>query len=119
MSADSPTFHVRAEVVADLSKDEVDVVLSRDGVGRHFGGCVCRPGDGHLLPGQEEDDTSVARSWIEQTHVVRTVGQKIQEEGFLLSQEHVEEEEVVEVAIVARVIALLLCLICNHLYSLW
>lgn len=100
MAARSRTFHVRTEVVADLPQDEVDVVLPRDRVGRHVGGRVGRPGDGHLLPGQEEDDASVACRRIEQTHVVRAVG--IQEEEFLLSQVCV-----VEVTVVAGVIALL------------
>ena len=66
------TYYVRAEVVADLIQDEVDVVLPRDWVCRHVSGRVGRPGDGHLLPGQEEDDTTVACRRIEQTHVVRT-----------------------------------------------
>ena len=68
------TFYVGAEVVADLPQDEVDVVLPRDGVSRHAGGGVGRPSYGHLLPGQEEDDASVTRRWIQKTHVVRTVG---------------------------------------------
>lgn len=92
MTARSRTFNVRAEVVADLSQDEVDVVLPRDGVGCHAGGRVGRPGDGHFLPGQEEDDTSVARRRIEQTHVVGAAAQKIQEEGLLLSQVRAVEE---------------------------
>lgn len=73
---DVSTFYVRAEVVAHLPQDEVDVVLPRDWVGRHVGGCVGRSCDGHLLPGQEEDDTSVTGGRIEQTHVVWTVVQK-------------------------------------------
>lgn len=78
------TFYVRAEVVANLPQDEVDVVLPRDGVSRHAGGRVSGPRDGHLLPWQEEDDTSVARRWIQQTHVVRAVGKKKQEVFFII-----------------------------------
>lgn len=76
MTAGCRTFHVRAEVVADLTQDEVDVVLPWNRVGRHFGGRVGRPGDGHLLPGQEEDDAAVARRRVEQTHVVGAEGKK-------------------------------------------
>lgn len=54
------TDNVRAQVVADLPQDEVDVILSGDGVGCHAGGRVGGTSDGHLLPGQEEDDTAVA-----------------------------------------------------------
>lgn len=70
------TFYVGAEVVADLPQDEVDVVLPRDGVGRHAGGRVGRPGDGHLLPGQEEDDASITCGRVEQAHVVGAEGRK-------------------------------------------
>ena len=69
-----PTLHIRAEVVAHLCQDEVDVLLRGDGMSRHAGGRVSRPGDGHLLPGQEEDDTPIAGGGVQQTHVVRTGG---------------------------------------------
>lgn len=70
-------------------------------MGCHAGGRVGRPGDGHLLPGQEEDDTSVTCRRIEETHVVRAVGQEIQEVGLLL----LSQVQVVEVAGVAGVTA--------------
>lgn len=65
------TFHVGAEVMPDLAQDEVDVLLHGDGVGRHVGGRVRCPGDGHFLPGQEEDDTPIAGGGIQEPHVVR------------------------------------------------
>lgn len=37
----------------------------------HTGGRVCCPSNGHVLPGQEEDDATVAGCWIKKTHVVR------------------------------------------------
>lgn len=53
------TFYIRAEVIADFVQDKVDVLLHRDGMGCDFSGRVCRAGDSHLLPGQEEYDTAV------------------------------------------------------------
>lgn len=69
----SSTFYIRAEIIADLPQDEVDVVLPWDWVGCHTSGGVGCSGDGHVLPRQEEDDTTIAGGWIEETHVVRTV----------------------------------------------
>lgn len=75
------TNHIGAQVVADLPEDEVDVILSGDGVGRHTGGGVCGAGDGHLLPGQEEDDTAVAGGRVQQAHVVWADESKGEEVG--------------------------------------
>ena len=67
----SLTFHVRAEVVADLFEDEVDVLLGGNGVGGDVGGRVGGPGDGHLLPWQEEDDSPITGGGVQKAHVVR------------------------------------------------
>lgn len=75
---DNTTFYVGAEVVANLPEDEVDVVLPWNRVSRHPGGRVSRPGDGHLLPGQEEDDPPVACGRVQQSHVVRAVKDEAQ-----------------------------------------
>lgn len=90
------TFYIGAEVVADLPQDEVDVVLPRDRVCRHLGGCVGRPGDGHLLPGQEEDDAAVARRRVEKAHVVgavRSESSVVMSDLFLNKHEDEEEEK--------------------------
>lgn len=73
-----PTFNVRAQVVANLPEDEVDVVLSWNGMSGHTGGRVRGPSNGHVLPGQEEDDTTVTGCWVKKTHVV---GAGVEQDG--------------------------------------
>ncbi len=55
----SITFYFRAEVIAYFAQDKVDVILQWDGMCCDFSGRVCRAGDSHLLPGQEEYDTAI------------------------------------------------------------
>lgn len=59
----------------------------------HAGGCVRRPGNGHVLPGQEEDDPTITGCWVQKTHVVRAGGDQEQKEVFKILKNKEESQK--------------------------